>query len=253
MIANEIAKIDEKTKLVESLKISKEKAEQSDKLKTVFLANMSHEIRTPLNAIIGFSELLEQENPGINREYLEIIRESSRNLMQTISSIIDLSKIESGYMSVEKEPVSVCGHMSGVCNMLIPLARQKGLQITVNCCSDLQKETILSDGNKIDSILINLVKNSIKFTNEGFIEMGCRREKNKVLFYVRDTGIGIPKEKQKVIFNRFLQLDSGESRKYEGSGLGLSIAQAYTKMLGGNIWVESEPGKGSIFYITLPS
>jgi signal transduction histidine kinase len=111
----------------------------------------------------------------------------------------------------------------------------------------------LSDGNKIDSILINLVKNSIKFTNEGFIEMGCRREKTKVLFYVRDTGIGIPKEKQKVIFNRFLQLDSGESRKYEGSGLGLSIAQAYTKMLGGNIWVESEPGKGSIFYITLPS
>lgn len=232
---------------------AKEKAEESDRLKSAFLANMSHEIRTPMNGILGFADLL--ADPVLSAEkrdqYAEIIKTSGDRLMQTINDIIDISRIEACETKIETEETNIGKLINEVFNFMLPLAKKKNLLLRlVSGLSD--NEYNQTDKNKLHSILTNLVNNAIKFTEYGEITMGCHVIDNHYKFFIKDTGIGIPAEKHQSIFNRFEQADQKLNRGYEGSGLGLSITKAYVEMLGGRIWVESESGKGSCFYFTLP-
>ncbi|MGM0622198.1 MAG: sensor histidine kinase [Bacteroidota bacterium] len=238
-----------KKRLIES----KEKAEESDRLKSAFLANMSHEIRTPMNGILGFVSLL--DDVTLTKEkyliYVNLVKKSSERLLETINDIIEISKIESNQVSLKKSQFDVNESLNYLYGFFKPAAEEKNLNLKlVNSLSD---NTVVfnTDKNKFESILTNFIKNAIKFTNEGFIEIGFNRTNGSYLFYVKDTGSGIPKEKQEVIFERFVQADIEITRPYEGSGLGLSIAKAYAGMLGGKIGIESEEGKGSTFNFTL--
>ncbi len=242
-------------KTVEELIAAKERAEESDRLKSAFLANISHEIRTPMNGIIGFLDLLRQ--PNLNEEdrksYLDIVNESGERLLNTINSIIELSRIESGDIPVDKQEVDLPLFMAFYHDFFSHQATKKGIELkefTLN----IDRESIFTDKTMLDSILTNLIKNAIKFTDKGSIEVGCNQQGNDdFLFYVKDTGKGIKADKLEAIFGRFVQEDSSFTRNHEGSGLGLSIAKAYVETLGGSIWVESEPGEGSCFYFTIPS
>lgn len=240
---------------VEQLIAAKESAEESDRLKSAFLTNISHEIRTPMNGIIGFLDLLRQ--PNLNEEdrasYLDIVNQSGERLLNTINSIIELSRIESGDMMVDKQEVDLPLFMSFYHDFFSHQAYKKGLELKPFQLT-LAKESIFTDRTMLDSILTNLIKNAIKFTDQGSIEVGCTQQGDEEFqFYVKDTGNGIRAEKLDAVFGRFVQEDNSFTRNHEGSGLGLSIAKAYVEALGGNIWVESEPGKGSCFYFKLPS
>ncbi|MBE0673897.1 MAG: PAS domain S-box protein [Bacteroidales bacterium] len=238
---------------------SKEKAEESDRLKSVFLANMSHEIRTPMNGILGFAELL--KNPMLSgeemQEYISIIRKSGNRMLNIINDLIDVSKIESGQMRVFISECNINEQTSFLHNFFKPDADQKGLKFFYkNSLSD-HKAIIKTDKDKIFSILSNLIKNAIKFTNEGSIEIGYQKKGDLIEFYVKDTGIGITIEQRETIFERFRQGNEFLNRSYEGAGLGLYITKTYVEMLGGKIWVESDISNyrgngGSIFYFTIP-
>jgi len=233
---------------------AKEKAEESDRLKSAFLANMSHEIRTPMNGILGFSDLLKE--PGLSgeeqQEYIKIIEKSGARMLNIISEIMDISKIESGQMDVTLQETNISEQIKDVYKLLQPEADRKEIDLIYKSNLSLEEASVLTDRNKLDSILTNLVKNAIKYTSEGSIAFGCERAENAYLFYVKDTGIGIPKERQEAIFERFIQADLQDIQARQGAGLGLSIAKAFVEMLGGSIWVESEVGMGSKFYFTLP-
>jgi len=235
-----------------------EKAELSDKLKTAFLANMSHEIRTPMNGILGFAELLKQPNLSgeEQQEFIEIIEKSGARMLTIINDIIDISKIEAGLMKLDIKEVKIDDITDFIYDFFKPETEKKGLVLTYKN-SLLPEECIVkTDHAKIEAILINLVKNAIKFTHNGTIEFGVNRKNNrespKLEFYVKDTGIGIPKERHEAIFERFIQADINDKYAYQGAGLGLSISKAFVEMLNGKIGVESEMGKGSIFYFTIP-
>ena len=235
-----------------------EKAELSDKLKTAFLANMSHEIRTPMNGILGFAELLKQPNLSgeEQQEFIEIIEKSGARMLTIINDIIDISKIEAGLMKLDIKEVKIDDITDFIYDFFKPETEKKGLVLTYKN-SLLPEECIVkTDHAKIEAILINLVKNAIKFTHNGTIEFGVNRKNNrespKLEFYVKDTGIGIPKERHDAIFERFIQADINDKYAYQGAGLGLSISKAFVEMLKGKIGVESEMGKGSIFYFTIP-
>ncbi|MDX9747515.1 MAG: PAS domain-containing sensor histidine kinase [Paludibacter sp.] len=239
---------------VEELIAAKERAEESDRLKSAFLANISHEIRTPMNGIIGFLDLLRQ--PNLNEEdrasYLDIVNESGERLLNTINSIIELSRIESGDTPIDIQEVDLPIFMSFYHDFFSHQSNKKGIVLKEFQLA-LEKEKIFTDKTMLDSILTNLIKNAIKFTDQGSIEVGCTQQGNDdFLFYVKDTGKGIKADKLEAIFGRFVQEDSSFTRNHEGSGLGLSIAKAYVDALGGKIWAESEPGKGSCFYFRLP-
>lgn len=225
---------------------AKEKAEESDHLKSAFLANMSHEIRTPLNAIIGFSSLLQEAtNPEEKKQYIDIIEENNRLLLQLISDILDLSKIESG--TVEMCPGKM--EVRQLCVDLISTLRiraEKNVELRI--APNLPKLHIISDRNRVHQVLMNFVTNAMKFTSEGSITLGYEVCEKEVKFYVKDTGIGIEPEKQKEVFERFVKLNSF----IPGTGLGLSICQSIVTQLGGKIGLESEPGKGSCFWFTHP-
>jgi len=242
----------------EHLAVAKLKAEESDRLKSSFLANMSHEIRTPLNGILGFTELLKTPHLSANskQKYLSLIEKGGMRLLGIINDLIDISRIESGLTTVVSSQCNIKEQVEYVYNLLKPEVVRKGMQMTIQLNMSESESLILSDREKIYAILTNLVKNAIKYSNKGTIDIGCNLRSAKVnkeiLFSIKDTGIGIPKEKQEIIFNRFEQVDSEHTQKIEGTGLGLSIAKAYVELLGGNIWVESEPGLGSTFYFTLP-
>jgi len=233
---------------------AKNKAEQSDKLKSVFLANVSHEIRTPMNAILGFLELLKE--PGLKTElahsYIDIVNQSGKRLLNTINDIIEISKIESGQSDVHITEVNTKDIMVFHYNMFRQLSRDKGLLLLLSDHLQGDKAVIQTDRHKLEGILTNLINNAIKFTHEGSIEIGNRLEEDYLLFYVKDTGMGIPEDRIEAVFDRFVQADTTTSRNHEGSGLGLSIISAYLEMLKGKIWVESEIGKGSTFYFTIP-
>jgi len=245
--------ITERKKMVEDLIDAKEKAQQSDRLKSSFLANMSHEIRTPMNGILGFLELLSEPDLGedVKAGYLDIVKKSGQRLLSTINDIIEISKIESGDMQLCSQEINVSQFLSYYYDFFLPQAKGKGLQLEfVQCKTDT--ETIFTDKSKLDSILTNLIKNAIKFTEKGRIEFGCeQKDSHTLLFYIKDTGKGIDPDKIDQVFERFMQADNLNTRGYEGSGLGLSITKAYVEHLGGKIWVESEPGKGSCFYFTI--
>jgi PAS domain S-box-containing protein len=245
--------ITEKKKMLEDLIIAKEKAEESDRLKTAFLANMSHEIRTPLNGILGFIELLGR--PDLTGEqhdrFKGIINKSSDRLLSTINDIIEISKIESGQMQLNKSMVNINEIMQYLLSFFKPEADIKTINFT--CSHFLSKKQALfyTDKNKLESVLINLLKNAIKFTIKGSIEFGCFLKNDIPEFFVKDTGAGIPESKQQVIFNRFVQGNTSVTKPHEGSGLGLSISKAYIEKLGGKIWIKSKPGIGTTFYFNI--
>jgi signal transduction histidine kinase/ActR/RegA family two-component response regulator len=238
----------------EELKKAKIKAEESDKLKSAFLANMSHEIRTPMNGILGFTELLKAGNisPEEQKNYVEIIEKSGIRLLSIINDIVDISKIEAGQMKVSHSTTNVEEQMQYLYTFFKPEAQDKGIQLILKSSLAVNKTIINTDREKLYAILINLVKNAIKYTVKGTIEFGYDIKGNTIEFYVKDTGIGISKDRQKAIFERFIQADFNDKMARQGTGLGLSIAKAYVELLDGKIWVESEPEKGSTFYFTLP-
>jgi len=237
------------------LKRAKDKAEESDRLKSAFLANMSHEIRTPMNGILGFISLL--NDPNLNTEqtntYSQIINNSGRRLLNTINDIINISKIEAGEVSISQEETSLSNLLEEVSSFHLPEAIQKGLCLTYETIPTDDQTIVLTDNHKLVGILSNLVKNAIKYTEKGTIHFGYELKNDIIEFYVEDTGIGIPKNRIQAIFNRFEQADIEDKKALEGSGLGLAIAKAYVEMLGGTIGVKSEVGKGSIFLFKIPN
>ncbi|MCX6223254.1 MAG: PAS domain S-box protein [Bacteroidia bacterium] len=245
----------------EDLYKAKEHAEKSDRLKSAFLANMSHEIRTPMNGILGFASLLEEpDHTGEEQQlYIKMIEKSGARMLNIINDIIDISKIESGLMDVVITETNINENIELIYNFFKPEVEKKRIQLFYKNALPLNEAIIQTDREKIYAILTNLVKNAIKFTSEGSIEFGYNivgtdnyLSPRQYQFYVKDTGIGIPKDKQEVVFERFIQSDISDKQTLQGAGLGLSISKAYVEMLGGKIWAESEPGKGSIFYFTIP-
>ena len=258
---------DEKEKRAAELVIAKEKAEESDRLKSAFLANMSHEIRTPMNGIMGFADLLKEPDlSGDDKEYyISTIKKSGVQMISIINDILNISKIESGEMNVSISETNINQQIENIDTLFKSEVVQKGMQIFYRNGLPEQQSIIKTDREKICAILINLVKNAIKFTEKGFIEFGYNLKSPtdglitttggspKVLeFFVKDTGIGIHPEQIIIIFERFRQVSESLNRKYEGAGLGLSISKAFVEMLGGNIWVKSKLGKGTTIYFTIP-
>jgi signal transduction histidine kinase len=236
------------------LKLAKEKAELSDKLKSAFLANMSHEIRTPMNGIMGFASLLKEKKlPGDKQEeYLSIIERSGTRMLTILNDLMCISKIESGQMEVavtEMNANEITGHIH---SFFRPEAEKKGIRLLVKNPLPSSEVSLKTDWEKIEAVLVNLVKNAIKFTSEGSIELGYEKNGKAFRFYVKDTGSGIPPDQKELIFERFRQADDVVTNHNEGVGLGLSISKAYVQMLHGEMWVDSEPGKGSVFYFTIP-
>ncbi len=239
--------------LLKRLSAAKEKAEESEKLKSAFLANMSHEIRTPMNGIIGFTDLL--KTPGLTDEerlrYIEIIQKSGERMLNTVNDIIDISKIHAGQMDVHISEINIVDEINSLYTFFKTQAEEK--ELTLNLSGDeLENQLIQTDLSKFNSILTNLIKNAIKYTNSGSIELKYGKQDNNFLCQVIDTGTGIPDDRKDAIFQRFIQADIYDKRALEGSGLGLAIAKSYVEMLGGKIWVESNEGQGSTFSFTLP-
>jgi signal transduction histidine kinase len=233
---------------------AKEKAEESDRLKSAFLTNMSHEIRTPMNGIIGFTELLKEPLLTVEEknDFIQTIQISGARMLNTINSIVDISKIESGLISVDIKETNLNEKMEFTYKFFKPEVESKGLQFLFKTSLPTNEAIINTDNEKVYGILTNLVRNAIKFTFEGSIEFGYEKKDEYLEFFVKDTGVGIPENQKELIFERFRQGSESHNRGYEGSGLGLSISKSYVEMLGGKIWVESEEEKGSIFYFTIP-
>ena len=233
---------------------AKEKAEESDKLKSAFLANMSHEIRTPMNGILGFTDLLSEPDLGNEKqqEYIEIIQKNGERMLNIINDIVSISKIESGIMNIHLTETNISNQLQFVYDSLKLDANNKKLNLSFSCALSEKQSIIKTDTEKFFGILSNLVKNAIKYTKTGSIEFGYINKGEEFEFFVKDTGIGIAKEMQEAIFQRFIQADIGDKMARKGAGLGLSIAKAYVELLGGKIWVKSEVNVGSTFYFTLP-
>jgi PAS domain S-box-containing protein len=247
----------QRRRLEKELIAAKEKAEESDKLKSAFLANMSHEIRTPVNGILGFSQLLTDGNLSRKKrnEYADIINNNISSLTTLIDDILDMAIIEEGQVKLRKQEVNIKLLLEEVySNYLNNKFLSKGKKLSYKLTKELSdKEALVyTDPLRIKQILNNLIGNAFKFTEKGIIEVGCRKENNNLSFFVKDTGMGISQEKKDSVFNRFIQADSSVTRKHGGSGLGLAISKGLVEILDGKIWVESELGKGSQFFFTIP-
>lgn len=255
---------EERNKLTLELILAKEKAEESDRLKSAFLANISHEIRTPMNGILGFAELLKSReiSPDAKNRYIQIIEQSGIRMLNIINDIIDISKIEAGQMHVQNQETNLNQLLLDLLIFFTPEANAKGLNLSFSTSLTDSQSIILTDHSKLTQILTNLIKNALKFTKSGCIEFGYTVEKSQnavepgqalsLQFFVKDTGIGIPADQTLLIFERFRQGSAALTGAHEGTGLGLSISKAFVEMLEGNIWLESKPNKGSVFYIRIP-
>ena len=246
--------ITERKHIVEELIMAKEKAEESDKLKTAFLHNISHEIRTPMNAIVGFSTLLGE--PDIDektrKSYIEVIMQSSNHLLSIITDIVDISNIEANLIKTFKNEMSVNASVKSLCNQFMPKAAEKNIILAYENGLSESDGMILTDRTKFNQILLNLISNAVKFTEKGNVKVSYRLKENFLDFSVSDSGIGISQEHHSRIFDRFYQVQNAMERLYEGTGLGLAISKAYVEHLGGKIWLTSEPGKGTTFCFTIP-
>ena len=239
------------------LQKAKEKAEESDKLKTAFLQNVSHEIRTPMNAIMGFSELITRNYNNKQKldRFSEIIKVRCDDLLGIVNDLLDIAKIESGQISLNIEECHVKELFTEIFLFFNENKKQEGRQnikFIMHIPDELSEFIINTDKIKLKQILVNLISNAFKFTQTGEIKFGCTRDEyNNILFYVSDTGIGIAEDKKTIIFERFTQLENDTNRIYGGTGLGLSIVNGLVNKLGGKIWFESELNKGSTFYFTI--
>jgi PAS domain S-box-containing protein len=233
---------------------AKEKAEESDRLKTAFLHNVSHEIRTPMNAIIGFSALLSEPDTTEEERYqfIDIIFQSGSQLLSIINDIVDIANIESGLVKVNIKEMKLNSTLRGLDEQFSYKEKPDVLSITLDTGLPDELSSILTDSTKVIQVLSNLINNATKFTKEGQIDFGYSLKDGFLEFFVKDTGIGIPPEHHEKIFERFFQVDNLISRKFGGTGLGLSICKAYVELLGGKIWVSSHPGKGTDFRFTIP-
>jgi signal transduction histidine kinase len=231
-----------------------EQAKSADNLKSAFLASMSHELRTPLNSIIGFTGILMQEMAGpLNEEQkkqLSMVQKSSKHLLSLINDVLDISKIEAGQLELAQEPCSIELAVENALRIISPLAANKGLAIV----SDLpeHERMITGDQRRMEQVVLNILQNAVKFTESGEIHVRLRHTESHYILNVEDTGIGMAPEDLNKLFRPFQQLDSGTARRYEGTGLGLSISKKIIELAGGTIGVESSPGRGSVFTITIP-
>lgn len=249
-----IQDITERKKFEEALIAAKEAAEKSEKLKTAFLQNISHEIRTPLNGILGFSDILTRPDISSDQtiEYTGIIKQSSKKLLEIINDILDISKIETDQVLIKKQVFSINDLFNSIYNFYSQSIDQKGIKFISNTNLSFENSFIESDKTKLNQILSNLINNAIKFTQNGSIEIGYNLSEKEIIFYVKDTGIGIKEEIRNRVFDRFYHYESSESHEYEGFGLGLSISEGLVKLLGGKIWFNSSPGNGSEFCFSIP-
>ncbi|MEI6276429.1 MAG: PAS domain S-box protein [Prolixibacteraceae bacterium] len=275
--------VTERKKMIADLVVAKEMAEKSDRLKSAFLANMSHEIRTPMNGILGFAELLKEPNLSgeEQQEYIRIIEKSGIRMLNIINDIVDISKIEAGLMVIDRKDANINEQIEAIYHIFKSEVEGKGMQLFYKNAWSYNEAMLNMDKVKFSAILTNLVKNSIKYSKTGYIEIGYYVNPESTpaspIFYVRDTGIGISPENRKIIFERFRRGSESSNYNYEGAGLGLSISKAYVEMHGGKIWVESNKGHedlvknseeigslglpaegqdeviGSTFYFTIPN
>jgi PAS domain S-box-containing protein len=236
------------------LLVAKNKAEESDRLKSAFLANMSHEIRTPLNSIIGFSELLADSHFEIEEkdEFIAHIISNGNSLLSIISDIMDISKMESGMVSIRTRAVSVVKIVTDIRKQFIGRFEEKRIEFRIERGKELESVQVMADPERLNQIFNNLVSNSLKFTTNGFVLLKYFKVGNMIQFEVKDTGIGIPADFHSKIFDRFSQAESSKSRRYGGNGLGLAITKNLIELMGGKIWFESEPEIGTSFHFTLP-
>jgi len=264
--------ITESKQLTTDLVNAKEKAEESDRLKTAFLANMSHEIRTPMNGILGFAALLKEPDlsGSQQQEYIRIIEKSGARMLNIINDIISISKLESGQTNLLYSEINVTELVKDLHDFFRPEVQQKGLHLYLKNSLPDSKAIITTDKEKLTAVLTNLIKNAVKFTKQGSITIGYKLNPSKLLnedgtsveadvleFYVKDTGVGISQENKEIVFERFRQGSESLTRNYEGAGLGLSISKAYVELLGGKIWFDSNPEikpgeNGSVFFFSIP-
>lgn len=248
-----IESLEELRKTNLELQKAKLRAEESDKLKSAFLANMSHEIRTPMNGIMGFSKMLVKTGLSENKkaQYAKIIDDLCIQLLQLIDDIINISKIETGQITINQNKININDLLITLFSIYKPVTGKNNINFYLTKDLPDDEAEIITDQIKFRQILDNLIGNAIKFTHTGFVKIGYSVKNDFLEFYVEDSGIGIPIELQESIFERFRRVEAS-SKIYSGTGLGLSISKAYVEKLGGKIWVKSEPGKGSVFYFTIP-
>lgn len=246
--------ITQQRELTKELIRAKEKAEENDRLKSAFLANISHEIRTPLNGIFGFAELLRSPelSPEMKETYIRIIEQSGQRMLNVINDIVDISRIESKQMEIHIQETNLNRILRDLASLFTPETTEKKLLLSVEIPENWENFHLKTDQDKLTQVLSNLIKNAIKFTPSGTISFGYFPKGKALQFFVKDSGVGIPDSQVKFIFERFSQGSTSLNRAYEGVGLGLPISKAFIEMLGGTIWVDSKPGKGSTFYFEIP-
>jgi signal transduction histidine kinase len=235
---------------------AKEKAEDLDRLKNIYLSNISREIRIPMNSIVGFSELLNIDSitPAEKTEYMQIIKLQSNLMLKLIDDISEVARLEAGEVKINKSPCNLnllLNELLGIAGQHKKIYKKENLDLSLNI-PDKKGIVTYTDSGRLQQVLINLISNAIKFTEKGYIEFGYGKKENFIEFYVKDTGIGLNKDEQRHIFDRFKYDEEIITRKYEGKGLGLTIAKGIVRLLGGKIWIESEPGKGTSIFFTIP-